>query len=181
MGAQMKYFVYYPNDGGRTGNAIAWDFLVHNQVKAAEATRLWFTSEVERLEMANKKRINQAQPMTNKNDEASWGGFANIELTPDDKQAILGGILDGESTLDIISEMVGTGHKITLSYDADRDTINVSATGKYKYCRNAGLTLTAFGRSLGDTLTVLAYKHDVIAKGDWAKVSKKSYRDEDFG
>lgn len=113
--------------------------------------------------------------------KADWIGYANIDLSPDDKFAIKGGILDGESVLDIIGDMLGTGHKVALSYDPQKDTVTAAATGVYTHCKNAGLTLTCFARSLTDVLTVLAYKHDAVAKGDWAPFVRGQRQVDDIG
>jgi len=114
-------------------------------------------------------------------DKATWTGFANIDLTAEDKEAIKGGVLDGDSVLDICGNMLGTGHKIALSYDPEKDTITAAATGVYTYCKNAGLTLTCFARTITDVLTVLAYKHDVVAKEDWTSFVRGKRQADDIG
>lgn len=113
--------------------------------------------------------------------KADWIGYANIDLSAEDKQAVKGGILDGESVLDIIGDMLGTGHKVALSYDPEKDTISIAATGIYAHCKNAGLTLTCFARNITDALTVLAYKHDVVSKGDWTKFVRAKQERDDLG
>lgn len=113
--------------------------------------------------------------------KADWTGYANIDLSAEDKQAIQAGVLDGESVLEIISEMLGTGHKVTLSYDPEKDTVTAAATGVYRHCQNAGLTLTSFARDLTAVLTVVAYKHQQIAKGDWKPFTSAKRDQSDIG
>ncbi len=179
MGRQTKYPDYYPTDGTLSRSAAAWDFLLGNQGKATEACILWLHNEFGRV--GSIRMAGNAARSKNKGkiQKAEWKGYANIDLSEGDKQAIRGGILDGESVLDIIGDMLGTGHKIAITYDSEKDTVSAAATGVYAHCQNAGYTLTCFGRSLTSVLEVLAYKHEIISKGNWSQwvTGKREYDD----
>lgn len=154
-------------------------FLCLNEDSAPEALVQWFQSECNRLENISMARQAKKTGNGGDNGKADWTGFANIDLSAEDKAAIRGGVLDGDSVLEIIADMLGTGHKLSLSYDPQKDTVTGAVTGAYKNCKNAGLTCTSFARTITDVLTVIAYKHEVVAKGDWTKfVSRRADPDE---
>ena len=179
MERQMKYTSVYPSGPFETTRQAAWAFLCLNQATAPEALVQWFQSECKRLEHISMARQAKKTGGVGNNDKAEWTGFANIDLSAEDKHAIKGGVLDGDSILAIIADMLATGHKLALSYDPQKDTVTGSVTGVYKNCKNAGLTLTSFARSITDVLAVIAYKHEVVAKGDWTKfISRRSDPDE---
>jgi len=181
MARQIVYPLYYPSDQALTTRQACWAFLCLNQHIAAEALVLFMNNEFNRLEsvaMAKTSRKPTSQGLT---DKAAWQGFANIELEQKDKDAISGGVLDGDAVLEIMADILGTGHKIALAYDPERDTVSCAVTGAYARCRNAGLTMTSFARDITTALLVAAYKHEVIAKGDWSRFVKASKPKEDFG
>jgi len=181
MAYQLKYPKYYPEQRGRKPAAVAWDFLSGNQDHAPEACVSWLTNEFERVGHVRMAKHAQNKTSKPKIERADWKGYANIDLSTEDKEAIRGGVLDGESVLDIIADILGEGHKIALTYDREKDTVTVAATGVYTYCRNAGYTLTCFGRTLTQVLTVLAYKHDVVAKRDWSRFVNTVRQVDDIG
>lgn len=181
MARQIVYPDYYPEHAARSSHASAWDFLLGNQTKATEACILWLLNEFNRTENVNMAKNAAKRDSGKTTERADWKGYANIDLSPDDKQAVKGGILDGESVLDILAEIIGTGHKISLTHDREKDTITCAVTGVYSNCRNAGYTLTSFARTLGDALTVTAYKHEIVAKGDWSKFVRGTRQTDDIG
>lgn len=181
MARQAIYPGHYPSNPALNTRQACWEFLCLNQHNAKEALTLFMNNEFNRLESIKMARSSR-KPVTEKlTQKANWTGFANIDLEQKDKDAIEGGILDGEAVLEILGDMLGEGHKIALSYDPERDTVSCAATGHYERCRNAGLTMTSFARDITTALLVLAYKHDVIAKGVWAGYVKTAKPKEDFG
>lgn len=181
MARQMVYPKYYPQGDFGTTRKQAWDFLRLNQDTATEAIVVWFNSECKRVGYNAMAKNAKAQGKATASDKADWVGFANVDLTPDDKKAIAGGVLDGDAVLDIIADMLATGHKLTINFDAQRDTVQGSVTGVYKSCKNAGLTMTSFARDVTGLLTVIAYKQDVVTRGDWSKFVQHKRDVEDFG
>lgn len=178
---QMQYPKHYPTANPVNTRQAAWDFLLLNQSTAKEACCLWFVNELERVVYIRMARAQKQQPQKSALERADWTGYANIDLSSEDRLAIKGGVLDGESVLDIIGDMLGTGHKVALTYDREKDTVTAAATGAYTYCKNAGLTLTCFARNITDVLTVLAYKHEVIAKGSWSAYARAKRDVDDLG
>lgn len=181
MARQAVYPAIYPSNPALNTRQACWEFLRLNEYNAREALVLFMNNEFNRLEsvaVARSSRKNVPGKLTEK---ATWTGFANIELEQKDKDAIAGGILDGDAVLEIMGDMLGEGHKIALSYDPERDTVSCAATGAYERCRNAGLTMTSFAKDITTALLVMAYKHDVIAKGNWQPFVRTSRPKEDFG
>lgn len=181
MGRQMRYPDFYPTVQGSSDRWSAWAFLLGNQVKAPEACALWLENEFERVSKTAMVRKLKEKGIKGSFQRADWKGFANIDLTEKDKDAVRGGILDGETVLGIFADILGTGHKVTISYDPDRDTTSLAITGAYTHCPNAGLTFTSFARDISSVMTVAAYKHEVIAKGDWSKFVSKIRQEDDLG
>ena len=181
MARKMIYPKHYPVGDFSSERAKAWAFLCLNEDTATEAIVQWFNSECERVGFSRMAKTNKAGVRAVTNDKAEWTGFANVDLSADDKAAIAGGVLDGDAVLDIIADMLATGHKLTINYDAQRDTVQGSVTGVYKSCKNAGLTMTSFARDVTGLLTVIAYKQDVVTKGDWSKFVQRKRDIEDFG
>jgi len=181
MSRPMQYPKHYPSHPATNTRRAAWDFLLLNQGTAAEACVLWFSNELERVVTIRMARAAAKKDQVKSLERADWTGYANIDLSAEDKQAIKGGVLDGESVLDIVGDMLGTGHKVALTYDREKDTVSAAATGVYTYCENAGLTLTCFARNITDVLTVLAYKHEVIAKGKWGAFARAKRDVDDLG
>lgn len=177
----MIYPDKYPTGPYESERQACWDFLCLNQTKATEAVVQFMNSEFKRVGYIAMARGQKKKAVANGSEKAEWSGFANIDLTADDKAAINGGILDGEAVLEIMTEMLTEGHKISLSYDMQRDTVSCSVTGAYKMSKNAGLTCTSFARDVTTALLVMAYKHEVVAKGDWRPFVRESRPKEDFG
>jgi len=181
MARQSVYPAIYPTNPVLNTRQACWEFLCLNQHNAKEALTLFMNNEINRLEsiaMARKATKNTTPDGLRK---AAWTGFANIQLSEKDKEAIRGGILDGDTVLAIFAAMLADGHKVTLSYDPERDTVNLAVTGQYEFCENAGLTMTSFSRDITSAMEVAAYKHEIIAKGNWAKFVQTARPKEDFG
>jgi len=181
MARQSVYPAIYPSNPALNTREACWEFLCLNQHNAREVLVHFMNNEFNRLEniaMARNAKKNTPPGITEK---ASWSGFANIDLEEKDKAAIAGGILDGDAVLEIMGDMLSEGHKIALSYDPERDTVSCAVTGAYSRCQNAGLTMTSFARDITTALLVMAYKHDVIAKGNWQPFVRTAKPKEDFG
>lgn len=181
MGRQAKYPMFYPTAAGQSSDQMAWDFLLGNQDLAPEACLVWFENETERVGTIRMARKNAGRNNQGGLVRADWIGYANIPLSDDDKAAIRGGVLDGQTILLIIGNMLGDGHKLSLSYDPDKGTVAAAVTGVFKICQNAGLTMTSYARSVTDVLAVVAYKHEVVAKGEWTKFVQRKLEDSDIG
>ena len=181
MARQSVYPAHYPSTPGLNTRQACWEFLCLNQYNAREALVLFINNEFERLENIKMAKSSRKTVPGKTTEKAAWEGFANINLEQKDKDAIAGGILDGDAVLEIMGDMLSEGHKIALSYDPERDTVSCAATGAYSRCKNAGLTMNSFARDITTALLVMAYKHDVVAKGNWQPFVRTAKPQEDFG
>lgn len=181
MARQNKYPDYYPTDPSLTPRQASWDFVFGNQHKAPEMVIVYLEAEFTRLENIIMARATAKKKTNVQNAKATWTGFANIDLSAKDKDAIRGGLLDGDRVLEIFHDMLAMGHKVSLNYDPDRDTVSCAVTGAYERCPNAGLTMTSFGADIVTAMMVAAYKHEIVAKGNWSSFVSRKPESEDFG
>lgn len=117
-------------------------------------------------------------------DNVNWGGFLDIRLTEDQKAAFhLWHRERGEDIWTEFAEIVATGLKFGLSYDAAGDFYTATFTGfgeqviglRDRYC------MTARAPQWPTALALLVYKHLVIAEGDWGNYRPTTGRMDNFG
>lgn len=162
------------------GFSDAWAFLFWAEQRSLTATQDYLNFEFGRMyRMANRGKNNRAQAAQRSSGDG-WKGFANIPLSAHDKKAVLEAVYGHNDAHECMREMLATGHKFSFTFDKDRGVCTASATGVGDHCPNKGWTLTAFAKDWTDALLVLAYKHDVIAKGDWTSYQTVK-EDADFG
>jgi uncharacterized protein YktA (UPF0223 family) len=103
----------------------------------------------------------------NKNAGDSWKGFVNIELSYQQKMEAkkLFGKYDQAWTH--VLGRVAEGYKLTVSYDDQHTTWNVSLTCRALADSNLGLTLTGRGGSCQAAVVSLWYKDHDLLKGVW--------------
>lgn len=98
---------------------------------------------------------------------AEFRGFANVELSLEEKSEGKAWIQDNEAVTVEIDEMMASGYKVTV--------VKSEATGGYQataFCSddkspNAGYILSAFAPSWYDALCMLTYKHAIVCEGVW--------------
>lgn len=154
-----------------SGRALFIAFFRSN-VKHNEAfVTSWLNIEFERIhaKMARKSGGSQQTPTRGSD---GWIGFANIEVEPAHRDALQQGVYSLEDAFEVFGEMLAHGHKISVSSNKDTGSITVAATGISDACPNRGYTLSAFASDITRAIIVLAYKHEVIAKGKWSSVAK---------
>lgn len=173
------------------GNSVqaVWDgfgfpsfaaFLFHQEKHCLRGTIEYVNYELGRLyQMANRSSGKQGKAAS-KSIGGDWQGFANVPLDEADRGVLRSGSYDFVAGLEDIRSLLASGHKVSLSLNPDSGSVTASATGVRNDCPNKGYTLTAFANDVTDALTVLAYKHQVKAKGTWAKFAAPK-NDDDFG
>jgi hypothetical protein len=121
--------------------------------------------------MARKKKSNQSTftPIE----------FIRFELTADDKKDLLKWCDKERENFDLLcTEVVQTGHKMSMSFNDQNDSFICSVTGKPEECDNASRCYTSHGKSWAVAQWVALYKFHVIwKKGVWESVDDAS----DFG
>lgn len=175
---KKRHILFPPVAMGRGRRAALW-FLRENYNVDPFFIALWFEMEVERVVAMAAKKQNKKGGFGGQSGNSSWRGFANINLTTADKEQIKSGVIDNDLMWDIILSLGVNGHKVTLTCDREKNQWIASATGQADDCPNLGFSLTAHATDPIKALTVLCYKHEFIAKGEWD--SQKPDAEDDFG
>lgn len=109
--------------------------------------------------------------------DADWGGFINVRMTDDDKAKFaLWEAENGRSLWTAFAELLGKGMKFSLAYDADGDfyLATFTAAGADLIGIDLRCCLTARAPEWERSISLLIYKHEVMAEGDWGKYRPKS-------
>lgn len=109
--------------------------------------------------------------------DASWGGFINIRLDDEQKDAFFAwyrsGGVDVEAAYD---EMLGMGIKVTSAYDWENQCYIVSCTGGLVGAnRDHRYTSTSRASTLHEALGLTVWKHYVLCEGDYGNYSPKTH------
>lgn len=96
-----------------------------------------------------------------------WKGFVNLDLDDRQRNEARGMIADPERVWDNIFQLVFSGYKMTLSYDANRSAFNLSMTCRVAGDANEGYTLSGRGGSEIAAAASFWYKHAVACEGRW--------------
>jgi hypothetical protein len=132
--------------------------------------------------VATKKQNNRSNGAGNSNSRSDWQGFADIRLTPEDKEIIREELLPTLDPVVELSNLVVGGYKVSIAYDQRTSGWFITMTGKTNEDGNLGWSLTGRGGSLESALASLLYKHFNIAKGgSWAAASEQNSTFIDFG
>jgi hypothetical protein len=112
-----------------------------------------------------KKKIAETKKKTVK--KADFVGFANVELSVEQKAEMKEWIRDLEAVQVELDEMAASSYK--MSFNKSEATGGYQATA---FCNdadspNAGMILSAFAPHWFDALSCLAYKHAIACEGIW--------------
>lgn len=155
-------------------------FLFAQEMRCKCGVEAYLNYELRRLYLVANRRKNRGQRNANTSGQGDWKGFINIPLSDDHKNLIRTGAFSLDEGLETIREMLAEGHKISVSLNREQNSVTAAATGVGEHCPNEGYTLSAFAADFTDAITVLAFKHTVIAKGDWSAF-RQMKEDSDFG
>lgn len=111
--------------------------------------------------------------------KATWKSFANVDIPAHRREEAKDVIAEVDLTIDRIGDLVAQGYKLSVSYSPDTDTYIATLTGTYADLKNAGLSMSGYGKDWVIALGVVAYKHFHIAEENWTSVSRTT--SEDFG
>lgn len=99
--------------------------------------------------------------------KAEFKGFANVELTIDQKAEMKEWIRDLDAVHVEIDEMSASGYKLTFQKSEATGAYQATAFCMDKNSVNAGFILSAFAPHWLDALACLAYKHAIVCEGVW--------------
>ena len=113
--------------------------------------------------------------------QATWKGFVDVELTPQEKEAVKALIPKVDDVWSEVLRLVFQGYKLTLSYDGRHNSHNASLTCRSEGDPNNGYTLSGRGGTVWSAVCSLWYKHDVALQGHWdtAKMQQQKLWDDD--
>lgn len=100
--------------------------------------------------------------------DAAWGGFINIRLSDTDKEQFSVWWASNPSEGGrILDDLVGAGVKFGLSYDAPNQCYVATITGALVEGSNERYCVTTRAGSLVEVVALMAWKHAILAKGDY--------------
>lgn len=105
--------------------------------------------------------------------------FIRFELNAEDKKHLVAWVSKERENYDtLLTDVVQTGHKLSMSYNDQNDSFICAVTGKPEDCDNASKCYTSHGKSWEMAQWVALYKFHVIWKrGVWESLDEES----DFG
>lgn len=101
--------------------------------------------------------------------DAPWGGYINIRLTDTQVEAYRAwAAVEGAATWwNLFTELVDTGAKIGLVYDSENECYIASLTGRLLFEFESRYCMTARGATLEETVSLLVWKHFILAQGNY--------------
>lgn len=163
----MGFITEFASEAGAIDEARKWlDVAVvlrHRQGSIIDFTK-WSTIIHERTwEMA--KRVKEANGKELK--KADFKGFANVELTLEEKAEMREWIKNIENVQVELDEMLASLYKLSVVKSEAMGSYQATAYGQDAKGVNAGLILSAFAPHWWDALACLAYKHAIKCEGIW--------------
>jgi len=110
-----------------------------------------------------------------KQDEVEWGGFINVKLTSDEKEAYtqwLDG--DGASFWAMLVDGISTGLKFGLSWDGENDCFVATYSGCGVVDDDRRYCLTARGATMESATALLVFKDVIMLEQDWGRYKPSS-------
>jgi len=101
-------------------------------------------------------------------DEYELPKFVSCELTDAERDKCKNNLVEPNELLETVSDLVGNGYKITVSYDNRSDCVSAFLTGTPGQRTNKGLALSSRAPDAQGALTVLFFKHFEKLKENWA-------------
>lgn len=102
--------------------------------------------------------------------DAPWGGWINIKLDDEQRQAAQDAV-DGDDgqLVEALNEIIGAGMKMTVAYDLEHDCWICSFTGALVRADDGRYTCTTRAASMSEATLLATWKHVYLAKGDYGK------------
>jgi hypothetical protein len=114
----------------------------------------------------------------------NWGGFINVRLLDQDKADFAVWQADNAATLwTDLQEYLATGFKLSLSYDADGDFYLATFTAEGREIIGIDLRccLTARAPEWETAISLLIFKHEVLAQRNWGSYRPASMTFDKLG
>jgi len=99
--------------------------------------------------------------------EVTWQGFVDVKLTAEEKETYGQWDVQDEDLWVLVVDAIGSGHKLSVTYNRQNDQFVASYTGQTGTKGNEGFTLSAYAKDWYNAVRVLAYKHTILLESDW--------------
>jgi len=114
--------------------------------------------------------------------DAAWGGFINIRIDDHDKLLFEEwSSNNAQQGIEILDDLMGQGVKLGFSYDRENACYIATLTGALVVGSNERYCVTSRAGSLVDVIQLAAFKHVVIADGDYGSFRPSTGRMNNFG
>jgi len=107
--------------------------------------------------------------------EAAWGGFINVRLDDEQKQAFLAWLADNHQTVHVLlDDVLGQGMKVGFGYDRENRCYIVTFTGALVGGSNERYCATSRAGTLTECLGLAAWKHFYLCDGDYGNFKPRT-------
>jgi len=116
-------------------------------------------------------------------DKAEWGGFINIRLSDEQKENFYLWADENPQTITAsVDDMLGSGLKITLSYDAENQAYVCAVTGSL-LADSPGVRFVTTSRNstMQGVLALTVWKHFVLTGGEYGAYRPRTGEFMKFG
>lgn len=103
-----------------------------------------------------------------KGNKAVWKGFLDYNLTGEDRDKFLAWDFEDQEVWGAVADLCFDGHKVSMSYNKQNDSYVCSITAVMDTCSMPGFTLSSWGNTPYQAARLSAFKHLILADGDWA-------------
>lgn len=129
-----------------------------------------------------KPSVPQSKPDKVEAPQLEWGGWIDIQITEDMKEQFDIWFSERQEQMSSgLEDVVGTGLKLTLSWDGEHNTFVASLNGQGNSESLKRFTLTARSSNWWEAVGLCLYKHGVLLQGDWANYKPKARYDITWG
>lgn len=114
--------------------------------------------------------------------DADWGGYVNIRLSDDEKEAARLWIRENQvEVMQHLSDDLWDGFKFSLTADQPNQSFIATYTGSGWSGSKLRCALSARGATWFEALALLIWKHHVYAEKDWGQFRSNGTKVDPFG
>lgn len=114
--------------------------------------------------------------------DARWGGFVNIRLDADDRDAFnVWKEMRGGDFWNIFDDLLGQGMKVGFSYDPENECYVVTFTGRLMETTDERCCMTTRAGTFEEALALACWKHEMTGTGYYDTYRPKTGRLDNWG
>lgn len=104
--------------------------------------------------------------------KGDWKGFANVPFDAEARARYETDAPPAAEVYRVLEDLISDGYRVTFSFDKTNDCYQCSVTCQNEKRAESGYTLTARGPGWFDALSVVVFKHSVLAPDGWPLAEK---------